>query len=540
MMYNISRLFPFSTPALLTYAAVAMLIVANPAFSQKDAGTQENLGSAINSPAAELVPVVSPDGKTLYFDRKHSPDNTGGTNDPDDIYYSELQPNGEWGPAINIGPPLNTTGSDVLFWISPDGNSALVYHGKQVDGKDVGLSISQRVNGKWSEPKKINIQGLDHLGDYYYAHMSPDGKRLFIAYVDDPSTAPHDFNIFYSAALSDDLMQWERPVKLGPPINNFTSEGAPFIASDNQTLYFISNKPGGIGQSDIYVSRRIGESWLQWSTPVNLGPGINSPSYEAGFSIPASGDWLYTSRTTKEEDGGFGRTDLFRLRLPDSMRPKSSFLLSGELINKTTGAGISGLIMITDEKGKNVATTTSRNDGSFGVVLTPGSTYTLEGSASGYAPNSTKLNVQKYNPNRSYSVTIELESTGTNETPLILFASGSASLSRENRIRLQQLSKSLIAGVNSGSISQITVVGHTDSLGTEEDNLRLSQRRAETVKKQLVAWGIPANRIVTSGQGENQPIGTNGTSRGRAVNRRVELTAATSIRTIETPAPRRE
>lgn len=537
MMLHTSRLFP----TMLAGIAIAVLLSFQTAFGQKNPADQENLGPNVNSSAAELVPVVSPDGKTLYFDRKHSPDNTGGTGDPDDIYFSQIQSDGKWGPAVNIGAPLNTPGSDVLFWISPDGNSALVYHGKQVNGKDVGLSISQRANGKWSEPKKIRIEGLEDLGDYYYAHMSPDGKRLFIAYVDDPVTSPRDFNIYYSSARTDNYMEWERPVKIGAPINTHNSEGAPFIASDNKTLYIISDRPGTIGQSDIFVSRRQGDGWFQWSEPVNLGPEINTPSYEAGFSIPASGDWLYTSRTGREEEGGYGRTDLYRLKLPSSMRPQVSFLLNGELINKNTGAGVSGLVMVTDvEARKVVATTTSRNDGTFGVVLTPERSYRIEGSASGYTSGTVNLNMNNYNPSKQYSVLIKLDPTEAEGTPLIQFATGSADLSSQSRSSLQQLYKLLARDVKSGMIGKIQVVGHTDSVGTEEKNIDLSRRRAETVKRQLVAWGIPEQVIVTSGAGETQPIGSNGTIRGRAVNRRVEIHTGDLNRARKTSEPRRE
>lgn len=502
-------------------------------------GTQKNLDSLVNSASAELVPVVSPDGNTLYFDRKNAEGNTGGFRDPDDIYYSRLQSDGTWGKAVNIGPPLNTPGSDVLFWLSADGNTALVYHGKKIDGKDVGLSISRQINGKWTEPRKISIEGLDDLGDYYYAHMSPDGKRLFISYVDAPERDARDFNIFMATSLSDDYMRWSAPMRLGPVINTQYAEGAPFMAADNRTLYFISNKPGGIGQSDIYVTRRQGNDWQTWTKPVNLGPEINTPTYEAGFSIPASGDWLYTSRTDGGADEGFGRTDLYRLKLPDSMRPEVGFLLKGEVVNAENGFGVSGLVIVTDESGKTVATSGSREDGSFGVVLIPGKRYKLEGSASGFLSGTSTVDVRRYNKRREYTTVIELEPTTAKSSPVILFGSGSAALTGESRSRLKRLFNSINPLVTSGSADMVTVVGHTDSLGTDEDNLALSERRAETVKRQLIQWGIPTTKINAYGRGEDSPVATNGTSRGRSVNRRVEVSVE-GADAERTPAPRRE
>src|SRR5690606_2166374 len=137
-------------------------------------------------------------------------------------------------------------------------------------------------------------EGLKNLGSFYYAYITPDNKRLFLAYSDDPKT-PSNQDIYVCKALSADLMRWEDPVALSSLINTEYREGAPYIASDNQTMYFISTRTGGYGNSDLYVTRRIGDSWLNWTEPVNLGPSINTPHDDASISIPASGDYLYLS-----------------------------------------------------------------------------------------------------------------------------------------------------------------------------------------------------------------------------------------------------
>lgn len=511
-------------------AMVALFSTAHQATAQPE--TQENLGPNINTEYAELVPIVSPDGKTLYFDRKYAPGNTGGVADPDDIYYSTLQANGEWGPAVNMGAPLNTAGSDVLFWLSPEGNTALVYYGKQVDGKDVGLAITRKVKGKWTEPKKIIIEGLESLGDYYYAHMSADGKRLFLSYANDPFKDRFDFDLYYSASLSNDYMRWAAPTRLPGILNSPFSEGAPFLAADNRTLYFISDRPENYGLSDIYITRRTGDSWTKWTPPQNLGPNINTPMYEAGISIPASGDWLYTSRTEYKAQGAYGKTDIYRQKLPEDMRPQAGFLLSGQLIDKKTNEGVSGLVRATElHGGREIAVTTSAKDGYFSIVLLPGAMYKVEGSAAGYASNAQTLDVRTKLPDGVESMKIPMEPTGTNDSPTILFASGSAQLSPANREKLRRLYKSFASILNAGKVERVDIVGHTDSAGTDENNQQLSERRAEATRNVLVQLGVPAAIISTSGQGEHSPIASNGSEQGRAMNRRVEISVEYSTKT---------
>ncbi len=513
-----------SRNAILTISAAALALFLIVSAAQAQPETQENLGPNINTEYAELVPIVSPDGKTLYFDRKNAPENTGGPADPDDIYYSTLKADGTWGPAVNIGPPLNTPGSDVLFWLSPDGNTALVYHGKQVNGQDMGLAITRKVKGKWTEPKKIEIEGLESLGNYYYAHMSADGKRLLLSYAPAPERDSYNFDIFYSPALSNDYMRWGTPTPLTGMINTPFSEGAPFIAADNRTLYFISDRPENYGLSDIYVVRRTGDSWLKWTPPQNLGEFINTPMYEAGISIPASGDWLYTSRTEYKAQGGYGKTDIYRQKLPEDLRPQVGFLLSGQLIDQDSKEGVSGLVRVTDmDGGREISVTTSSSDGRFSAVLLPGIRYKVEGSAAGYATNAQTLDFRTRMAEPVESMTISLAATGTSESPVVQFATGSAQISSANREKLRRLYKSFSSMIGRNRIERIDIIGHTDSAGTDEDNMSLSERRAEAARDALVRLGVPSSLISTSGKGESSPIATNETAQGRALNRRVEI-----------------
>jgi outer membrane protein OmpA-like peptidoglycan-associated protein len=496
---------------------------------------RENLGPTINTGRTEILPVVSPDGKTLYFDRKFDSANVGGVDDEDDIYYSTLQRDGTWSVARNIGPPLSTSGSDVLYWISPDGNTALVYNGAVVNGRTLGLSLTHRVNGAWKTPKPLKIQGITNLGQLgYYAFISPDMRRLLLAFASD-STEPENADLYYCPALGTDLIEWGAPVSLGSTINTDRFEGAPFIAADNRTLYFISDGHIGMGATDIYVSRRLGESWLNWSTPVNLGPWINTPFTEASLSITATGDYAYISGMGSYGDVTFGKADIFRVRLPDTMRPRPVEMIEGKLVAKS--GGIEGLVRverISDRK--ELASTASDNGGNFTLVLPLGESYRLTGWAEGY--NETTQTVDLKKPKQT-SMKVMLRLTGNGKarpadtasslfaippTGPIRFAFGSDLLSEDARNALSKALVGLKAAEAAGRSIEIDLTGHTDNIGSDEMNRELSLRRAESVRRWLVEQGLDSAGITIAGRGKSQPVASNGTDEGRARNRRVEIT----------------
>jgi outer membrane protein OmpA-like peptidoglycan-associated protein len=522
-------------PALLPLV-LGIIVAALPLYAQDDVekiDARENLGPAINTGAIEIMPIVSPDGKTLYFDRKNDPGNTGGVDDDDDIYYSTMQRDGSWSPARNIGPPLNSAGSDVLFWVSPDGTTALVYHGTPVaSGRPMGLAITHQTNGAWSEPKQISIQGIDDLGDVFYAHISPDGRRLLLA-IDTDDSRQENFDIFYVPALGVDLMTWGAPVNLGDVINTGKFEGAPFMAYDDRTLYFASSGHTGYGLSDLYLSRRLGESWLAWGHPVHMGPKVNTMGFEASISTDMQGEYVYVSA---EEDMGelsFGKSDIYRIKLPDSLRPTQVTLISGTLTARNKG--VVGLVRAeTLPDHREMGSIASTADGRFTLSLPTGSKYQLTGWADGY--NETSQTVDAKRAGR-HEVELNLSGTGrqTREqdarsemfaippTPPIHFEFASAELNDLAEAILLQTLEIYKAALNVGRDITIDLNGYADNIGTDQSNINLSRRRAERVKQWLMEHGIEEDRIIIRGHGESHPVATNETDEGRALNRRVEF-----------------
>ena len=520
--------------AALFAITTAVLLFATPhSQAQRDGFDSKMLDGNVNTQWTELAPLISPDGQQLYFIRKNSPDNIGGVKDPDDIYISTLQSDGTWGKATNIGPPLNTPGSDALLWISSDGNTALVHNGKMIRGKELGLAITRKKNGKWGAPSPISIKGFDGLSDYYQATITPDEKYLMFASAPRPEVSPYNFDIYYCPVVSKDLLKWGEPVAFEwGTVNSPFAEAAPFVASDNRTLYFVSDRPNGTGKGDIYESRRTGDDWTKMTSPQIVEGDVNTHLYEAGMTISPDGKWHYVSRITPKEIGGFGRVDLFKHKIPESRRINFDFTLVGKLIDKETGEELAGNITARRlDKDIFVGKTASDRSGNFSMVLIKSLQYKVEAQVPGYVRGGNVLDFRTEDPGDNYEVVIRLVRDGsspditpvTTEPPTLLFATGSATLSSKARQQLRAFYKSLAPSIQRGSLKQIQVTGHTDSTGTSEDNQRLSQRRAQSVRNQLIQLGVPSSLIRTLGKGEDAPAASNGTAQGRSANRRVEI-----------------
>lgn len=492
-------------------------------------GEREILGGGVNTASAELVPRLNDDGTRLYFVRKEAPTNVGGVADQDDIYYSDLGADGTWGEAVNIGPPLNTPGSDVLFWISEDEKTALLYHGKKINGVERGLSIARKTRGTWGEPKAISIKGVSSLGNWYYASISPDRQYLMLAYSPDPK---QEFNLdlFFARPLSDDLTSWDTPV----PINGLNSpfiEASPWLSKDGRTLYFISDRPDGLGLADVFASHRPAEEWIWWSPPESIGYSINSPSFEADVSLSNDERWIFTSKSASLEPQSVGRTDIYRHTMPEKMGSMFVSPLRGRLVDDETGDPIEGTVKISIQRqGVEVGTLTTDSDGWFNTIVMPGHLMTFAGRADGYAEGGSTFDGRFLNAGeQAKDVFIrmkrggEIISTTTTasrpETTTVLFATGGAALSAgaERTIR-----RFVSAWKRSGE-GRVQVHGYTDSVGTETDNIELSLERATAVAALLKRLGVPSSVITTEGHGERDPSGDNGTSAGRRENRRVDL-----------------
>ncbi|HKZ38066.1 MAG TPA: hypothetical protein VJ184_10465, partial [Chryseolinea sp.] len=219
----------------------------------------EALDKNVNSEFKELNPLLSPDGKTLYFSRQNHPENTGGIQDKEDIWFSELDSAGRWQLARNMGSDFNNKGPNFLNTIqsvTPDGKSAIMLLGNKYlnNGRMLaGVSISSHVGGTWSKPQALNI-----INDYNYAEkanyfLTDNRQTLLMSVEREDSYGDRDLYVTFMKTDSS----WSEPLNLGDVANTAGEESAPFLASDNKTLYYSSDGFSGYGGNDIFVTRRL-------------------------------------------------------------------------------------------------------------------------------------------------------------------------------------------------------------------------------------------------------------------------------------------
>lgn len=528
----------------------------------------ENLGSAVNSEFSELNPVISPDGRTLYFGRKNHPANRYGVKGSEtisgsqDIWFSE-KVGDTWSTARRLSEVLNRDQYNTILSISPDGQTILL-KGAYVNGtyETRGFSISNKTTAGWTVPVKVDIPGYEQMskGKNEYGYLTMDGKAILLAFARKKNSEDDDL---YVSFFEDG--HWTRPLELGDEINTKYSETTPFLSADGKTLYFSSDRPGGQGSQDIYLTRRLDDTWQHWRKPQNLGSPINTDEYDAYYSISAKGDYAYFM----SGKGSLGKKDIFRLsvesppggdaagdlvnessqvggaasdlvkesplrgpvngstRSVTSQESDPVVLLSGTVLNQQTGKVPEDASVTYEDLSNGKVLGQAKPDsttGKYKLVLPYGKNYGITAKAKGLIPTSTNLDLTT-----ARGRYLELDDRDLSMVPLVkgntatinnlFFDLGKATLKPESEPEL----KRILQVMKENMALVIEISGHTDNTGSDEINNKLSLERANAVKENLLKGGIDQARIKTKGYGKSKPKADNATEEGRQINRRVEI-----------------
>ncbi len=244
-------------------------------------GEPKVLSSRINSEAEELLPLLSPDGKSLYFVRAGSMENVGGKYSGTDIWMSQYDVTLlDWGKPVNMKGTFNTKGNNAVVGISNSGD-VLYLLNTESSRKTKGIHFTKRLNGNWSKPELIPIAGIESES-FIGAYVSPDFEVIFLSLKLAGGKGEEDLYV----SFKDSKNEWTAPKNLGAAINTAGFEISPFLSKDKRRLYFSSNGRGGSGGADIFYSDRLYNSWETWTTPKNLGDQINSSKFDAYFYMP--------------------------------------------------------------------------------------------------------------------------------------------------------------------------------------------------------------------------------------------------------------
>ena len=514
----------------------------------------ENIGSAVNTEYSELNPVMAPDGRTLYFGRKNHPQNKYGVLGTEqiagsqDIWFSESTM-GAWTTARRMPESLNRDQYNTILSISPDGQTMLV-KGAYLNGQyeTRGFSIAKKTENGWGIPQKIDIPKYERLsrGKNEYGFLSSDGKVLLMAFSEKKNSDEDDV---YASFLEKDGT-WSEPMNLGDDINTGDTETTPFLAPDGKTLYFSSNREGGKGSNDIYVSKRKDNTWIHWTEPLNIGEPINTEEYDAYYTISAAGDYAYFV----SGKSSLGKKDIFRLKLnqpatpseptaiaggdvaktdtktktnSDPTKADAVVLVSGKVIDAKTGKVPANAKVIYEDLSTGKELGQAQPDpktGIYKIVLPYGRNYGISTQVDGYVGTSQNIDLSKlsgkYLEVEGKDLTVKIVEAGTKvEMNNIFFEFGKAALKSESYPELNRLAE--FFKKNTKIITEIS--GHTDNVGSDEVNNRLSQERADVVRNYLLSQGVPSERITAKGYGKTRPKVTNDTPENQAINRRVEF-----------------
>jgi OmpA-OmpF porin, OOP family len=295
----VTRIF---ASGMLTLGLVSGLIAQE--FPKLEFSTPQSLEGKVNSSAEETYPLVAPD-KSMFFVRSFDSRNVGGKFTGHDIWQAKgsESPASFSAPSNSIGS-LNNQGNNAVVGISTDGNRLFLMNSYEVENsKKIGISFSDRTENGWEAPKSLDIPTLSFKGTFYGVNVSGDGNSLFLAMDGEGSAGKEDLYVIYKEGS-----MWKGPARL-VGVNTVDREIAPFYDSDRQLLFFASNRPGGAGDLDIYMSARQGDSWTNWSTAQVLPASVNTENFDGYFSVNKNGD-AYFARNKKG-----GLSDVFYTKM---------------------------------------------------------------------------------------------------------------------------------------------------------------------------------------------------------------------------------
>ncbi|GAB3783419.1 hypothetical protein GCM10028818_41390 [Spirosoma horti] len=485
---------------------------------------KENLGKTVNSVGQEVAPVISPDGRTLYFTRNFNKANIG-SSDRQDVWFSTLEsgvggnPSG-WSEAVNIGSPINNAGDNAISGMSTDGRTAYLINVYRPDGGMIfGISKSTRTKAGWSQPVECRIANNYNLHEKNQLEfcVSPDGRAIILAVQRKDTRGDRD--LYVSLQKADN--SWTEPVSLGNVINSADFESSPFLAADGRTLYFTSAGHPGLGNGDIFVSRRLDDSWGNWSEPENLGPGINTNEWDGYFTIPASGDYAYLS----SRGGSLGEDDIFRLKLYPAIKPDPVAIITGTVLDSKSKKPVASQVVssvVGDQKGLEKVDY-NPDSGEFKLILPTQKAYVLTASREGYFPTTETIDLTKdkrFRDIRKSILLVKIEPGQKITMREVLFQQSQFALLPGADTELDRV----VDMLGKYPDMELLIEGHTDNQGDWEPNMKLAEDRVRVVKEYLLNKGITPARIQTKAWGPSKPIASNETEEKRKLNRRVEFT----------------
>lgn len=473
-----------------------------------------SVGNGINTADDEYWPSITADGQTLMFTRQERTYYTGKMSSFQEDFYISFMTDAGWGKAVNAGEPLNTSNNEGAQTLSSSGNYMYFTACERSGGLgSCDLYFSAFNNNRWTLPHNLGWP-VNTTSWESTPSISADGDMLFFSSSRPGGIGGKDLWVSFMTPKGT----WANPVNLGKVVNTPGDEMSPFIHFDGRTLYFASDGRPGMGGLDIFMTKMKDDT--TWTEPQNLGYPVNTSSDDMGLVIDASGQKAYFSSKRDNQNG----KDIFSFNLDESMRPNPVSYLKGKVTDKETGQLLKAnyeLINLTT--GKATIKSSTDDQGNFLVCLPSGFNYGINVSKTGYLFYSENFMFEgQHTVMEPLIKKISLSPAKVGERMLlsnVFYEVDSWKLKKESVQELDNLADLL----NDNKDITVEIGGYTDSTGTAEYNLVLSEKRALSVVNYLIAKGISSERLKFKGYGNTSPIGDNVTIEGRKLNRRTEV-----------------
>ncbi len=430
----------------------------------------------------------------------------------EDFMQSTLR-NGVFSKATLINGDINNEPSKGAITVSSDGDW-LIFAGNFHRGYgDFDLYISYATPQGWSEPENL---GPNINSGYWDSSpcLSPDNRVLYFS-----SNRPGGIggkDLYMSNRLANG--KWGPAINMGPFINTIGDETAPYMHADNQSFYFTSDGLPGYGGTDLFICRRDANG--DFSKPENLGYPINTIENEGSICISSNGLTAYYASDRADTRGGL---DLYTFSLREDIRPHKTLFVKGKVFDAKTNKGLPCAVELIDNSNNKALMRIQTDElGKYYIPLPSGKDYTFTVNRKGYLFYSELYELSKKQSDSTYQKDIRLQPVELNTITAfknIQFQTNSYQLLPVSLIELDKLLQVL----NDNPAVKIQINGHTDNTGKESDNLTLSTRRAKSVVDYLVGKGIDIKRLSFKGYGSSKPLADNVSEEGRSKNRRTEF-----------------
>ncbi|MEY4553203.1 MAG: hypothetical protein RL099_1531 [Bacteroidota bacterium] len=468
----------------------------------------KNLGDSVNSTSSEYYPSVTVTDDALVFTRR-----TG--NAREDFMLSGISSKDSFNKAAPLDGDINLEPRKGAITVSQDGDwlfFAADIAGAGIGGFDIYKSVYTPTG--WSIEENL---GDSINTDFWESSpaISPDKRVLYFSSNRPGGYGGADLYVSYLKPNG----RWTEAANMGPSINTAGDELAPFIHADNQTLYFTSDGLPGYGGSDLFVLKKLSNG--KWGAPENMGYPINTIENEGSLAVAADG---YTAYYASDREDSRGGLDIYSFTLPAHARPFKTIYVKGVVTDLISKKGLPANLELTDNATSTIINKVQTDElGHYFITLPEGKDYTFTVNRKGYLFYSSAYALSGAAPDSTYIKNIALEPIKLASNFVftqVLFESSSYALLPAS---LPELNK-LVQILEENPSMHIQISGHTDNIGKDADNLTLSTNRAKAIVQYLSSKGIATERLSYKGFGSTEPIATNETAAGRALNRRTSFT----------------